>query len=182
MNNIMLDLETLGKGSNAAIAAIGAVFFEPETGEVAARFYQTIELSSAMKYGKIDASTIQWWMKQDDEARALFSEPDSMSVEEALLHFAGWISQVKKYHELKVWGNGATFDNVILENAFNAIGQDVPWPFYGNRDVRTIVDLGRKLRGINPKKDFSFEGTQHNALDDAIHQARYVSEIYQSLK
>lgn len=32
MNNLMIDLETMGKKPNAPIVSIGAVFFEPETG------------------------------------------------------------------------------------------------------------------------------------------------------
>jgi inhibitor of KinA sporulation pathway (predicted exonuclease) len=45
-----------------------------------------------------------------------------------------------------------------------------------------MVDIGRQLRGANPKKDLPFEGVQHNALDDAKHQAKYVSAIWQTLK
>jgi len=52
---------------------------------------------------------------------------------------------------------------------------------YNDRDVRTIVDLGRALLGFDPKKDMPFTGERHNALDDAIHQAKYVSAIYQAL-
>ena len=44
-----------------------------------------------------------------------------------------------------------------------------------------MVDLGRSLRGIDPKKELTIEGTAHNALDDAKFQARYVSEIYMAL-
>ena len=38
MNNVMLDLETMGKGPSAAIVTIGAVFFDPMTGELGAEF------------------------------------------------------------------------------------------------------------------------------------------------
>lgn len=80
-----------------------------------------------------------------------------------------------------VWGNGATFDNVILGNAYKATRLRQPWFFANDRDVRTIVDLGRQLRGIDPKKDLELEGVAHNALDDAKFQVRYVSEIFKAL-
>ncbi len=32
MNNLMIDLETMGKNKDAPIVSIGAVFFTPETG------------------------------------------------------------------------------------------------------------------------------------------------------
>ena len=80
-----------------------------------------------------------------------------------------------------MWGNGAGFDNVILRSAYVACGLIVPWKHWNDRDVRTIVDLGRTLLGFNPKKEMPFEGVRHCALDDAKHQARYVSAIIQQL-
>ena len=38
-----------------------------------------------------------------------------------------------------------------------------------------------KAIGFDPKRDMRFEGTRHSALDDAIHQAKYVSAIWQKL-
>lgn len=178
----MLDIETVGKGSKAAIVSIGAVFFNPLTNEVGAEFHQVINISSAAYYGEMDASTVQWWMKQSDEARAIFNDESAISLKDALGEFSEWISQIEEFKSRVVWGNGATFDNVILGNAFKAARMRQPWPFYGDRDVRTMVDLGRRLREIDPKKDLEFKGTVHNAVDDARHQARYVSAIYQALK
>ncbi|EBO5570485.1 3'-5' exoribonuclease, partial [Salmonella enterica] len=52
--------------------------------------------------------------------------------------------------------------------------------WWNDRDVRTIVELGKAI-GFDPKRDMPFEGTRHNALDDAIHQAKYVSAIWKKL-
>lgn len=181
MNDVMLDIETAGKGSKAAIVSIGAVFFDPLTNEVGAEFHQVINLASAAYYGELDASTVQWWMKQSDEARAIFNDKNAISLKDALAEFSEWINQIEEFKARTVWGNGATFDNVILGNAFKAARMRQPWPFYGDRDVRTMVDLGRRLRNFDPKKTLEFKGTVHNAVDDARHQARYVSAIYQAL-
>ncbi|HHB9818735.1 TPA: 3'-5' exonuclease, partial [Salmonella enterica] len=81
---------------------------------------------------------------------------------------------------MKVWGNGATFDNVILRGAYERAGKICPWPFWNDHDVRTLVTLGRSI-GFDPKKDMPFIGEQHNALADARHQAKYVSAIWQKL-
>ena len=35
MSEVMVDLETLGNGSNAAIISIGAVGFDPASGQIA---------------------------------------------------------------------------------------------------------------------------------------------------
>ena len=46
MKHIMLDLETMSTASNAAIVAIGAVEFEPETGKLGREFYCNVSLAS----------------------------------------------------------------------------------------------------------------------------------------
>lgn len=180
MKNIMLDLETMGNGSNAAIISIGAVFFEPKTGELGAEFYQSVSLESAMEYGSVDASTLQWWMKQSEQARSVFNDRTSLLLNEVLIEFSDWLCQLNMKN-IKVWGNGATFDNVILSNAYQALKMPRPWPYWCDRDVRTIVEMGKSLRGIDPKKDLTLQGTAHNALDDAKFQVRYVSEIFKAL-
>jgi hypothetical protein len=181
MNNIMLDLETMGTSSNAAIIAIGACFFDPKTAVVGAEFYQTIDLEDAALYGVMDPSTVLWWMQQTSEAKEVFNPKESSPLKEVLLEFNDWISQIEKLKDRIVWGNGATFDNVILANSYRTAFGSVPWGHYGDRDVRTIVDLGRTILKFDPKRDMPFEGVKHNALDDAIHQAKYVSAIYQGL-
>lgn len=183
MNNIVLDLETMGKGSNAAIVSIGAVFFNPLTGELGERFYKRIWLDSAVKYGELDASTVVWWLDQSDAARAEIDHEDSDSLPHALTDFRHFVRDERKcaFGEIRVWGNGCTFDNVIIANAFKKVDVSKPWSYAGDMDVRTIVELGRKLLNFDPKKDMPFEGEKHNALADAIHQAKYVSAIYQKL-
>jgi exodeoxyribonuclease VIII len=181
MNNVMLDLETMGNGSNSAVIAIGAVFFDPVTGELGADFYQAIELESAAKFGEMDASTVQWWLQQSEAARELFKDGDKLPLNHALIEFTEWLGQIDGFKNRVMWGNGSSFDNVILRNAYKAIDYTCPWPFYGERDVRTVVDIGRQIKDVDPKKTLTFQGVPHNALDDARHQARYVSEIYKAL-
>ncbi|GMM70859.1 3'-5' exonuclease [Alteromonas gracilis] len=183
MNNIMLYLETMGTGSNAAIVSIGAVFFNPLTSELGEEFYERIWLESAAKYGELDASTVAWWLGQSDEARAEINHNDSVGLSEAMRGFSEFVINNTKgsFTDTRVWGNGCTFDNVIIANAYKQLKLQKPWSYAGDMDVRTIVELGRKLLNFDPKKDMPFEGEKHNALADAIHQAKYVSAIYQKL-
>lgn len=182
MNDLMLVLETMGSGSNAAIVSIGACVFDIKTGEIGSTLYSEVDLSDSAKFGLMDASTVLWWMKQSDAARLALYRDNRASLSEALTRLNTFIDvTMPDFKNRKVWGNGCTFDNVILGNAYGAIGQARPWPYNGDRDVRTIVDLGRSVCGFDPKKDMPFEGAAHNALDDAIHQAKYVSAIYQRL-
>lgn len=52
MQDVMLDLETMGTDANAAIIAIGAVEFDIQNGEIGERFYAVIDLESAVAGGR----------------------------------------------------------------------------------------------------------------------------------
>jgi hypothetical protein len=177
MSNIMLDLETMGNSSDSAMIAIGACYFDPKTGNIGDEFYREIKLETSVKYGgKVDSSTVIWWMGQSDDARAKFVLNDSAS---DILDVLRELTAFVKSGSI-IWGNGSTFDNTILRNAYARLEWECPWKFWNDRGVRTIVDLGVSI-GINPKEDLKFEGVPHYALDDAKHQAKYVSIIHQAL-
>ena len=182
MNHLMIDLETMGNKPKAPIVSIGAVLFDPQSGALGEEFYTAVQLESAMVQGTVpDGDTIIWWMKQSPEARAAICADDAMPVDAALSelsHFINRHADNPKY--LKVWGNGANFDNVIIRGAYERAGHICPWQFWNDQDVRTMVTLGRAI-GFDPKRDMPFDGEVHNALADARHQAKYVSAIWQRL-
>lgn len=182
MNNLMVDLETMGNKPNAPIVAIGAVFFEPTTGELGQQFYTAVNLASDMAAGAVPSGdTINWWLMQSSEARAAITTDAAITINVAICELSAFVRQHgedPKY--LKVWGNGASFDNVILRSAYERCGLPPCWNWFNDLDVRTIVNLGR-LIGFDPKRDLPFNGDRHNALADAIHQAQYVSAIHQRL-
>lgn len=182
MNNLMIDLETMGNKPNAPIVSIGAVFFDPATGELGNSFYSVVTLKSSVGGGAVpDPDTIIWWLKQSEEARkAICDETAAMTINVALNNLNTFIRDNTNPDKVQVWGNGATFDNVILRSTYDRHFITCPWAFLNDRDVRTIVELGRVI-GINPRKDIPFEGDMHNALADAKHQAKYVSVIWQRL-
>ncbi|MGJ0580770.1 3'-5' exonuclease [Xenorhabdus bovienii] len=182
-DNLMLDLETMGTATDSAIISIGAVFFNPATGELGSSFYSPVDLTSSMQSGgAVDGDTIRWWLRQDSEARVAIAVDGLPSITEVLFELEEFVNKNTKYntHGLKVWGNGASFDNVILRSAYDREKIKPLWRWNNDRDVRTIVELGRAI-GFDPKYNMPFEGSRHNALDDAIHQAKYVSIIWQKL-
>ena len=135
-NNIMLDLETMGSGSNSAIIAIGAVRFN-ET-EITDRFYEIVDLASSVNAGLfIDPDTVMWWMEQSEAARNQFKKAGE-TLHSSLTKFSNWIQ-----NDALVWGNGASFDNVILSNAYKLTGIKQPWKFYNDRCYRTIKNLNK---------------------------------------
>lgn len=63
-----------------------------------------------------------------------------------------------------------------------ACGVEVPWKYFEPVDVRTLVDLGKRLFDFDPKKTIKFEGDKHNAIDDCKFQIKYCSAIYKKAK
>lgn len=166
-DHFVVDLETFGNGPRAAIVAIGIAFIAQ--GRIADTFYTRVNAeSSAASGGEIDASTVAWWLQQSAQARA---EVDGS---QGSVHLMTALESVEEFMHLclpntsrrYVWGNGCSFDNVILREAFKANDKDAPWPFWNDRDLRTITALYPEA------KQLPFEGTKHHALHDAVHEAK----------
>lgn len=167
MRNIMIDIETLGVRSSSVILSIGAVPFDNDA--VGAGFYRRVDIQSCLDVGlTVDASTIEWWMGQSDEARASFDEK-GVPLRTALAQ----LSELFDDDEL-VWANGVNFDLPILENAYHACGLTPPWKFCNTRDYRTVKNMfPKELLGslrIEPV-------VAHNALGDALAQTLTLQAI-----
>ncbi len=178
--HLMIDLETMGTNTNAPIVVIGAVFFDPQTGEIGPVFYIVVSLTDAMNTGAVpDGGTIEWWLKQSSEARAAILT-DQVKLRDALSRFREFINEYSDEKFVQVWGNGATFDNAILRTSYERLDIPCPWRYCNDRDVRTIVELGKTI-DFDARTVIPFEGVRHNALDDARHQAKYVTATIQKL-
>ncbi len=166
-NNVMVDLETMGNGSRSAIIAIGAVRFGMTVQD---SFYTNVSLESCMGAGlELNADTVTWWMRQSDEARkALLYNP--VPLVDALKRFSMWVGKYPK-----IWGCGATFDNVILSNAYEAVGVKRPWGYVSDMCYRTIKNLYPEVKLLR-------EGTYHKADDDAKCQAEHLIKIIKGVK
>jgi exodeoxyribonuclease VIII len=147
-------------------------------------FYEIVTLESSMFNGGIvDASTIQWWMEQDSSAKHIFNRPEQLPINIVLQRFTKWFQDNQTVRgTLPMFGNGPRFDNCILGNAYERSELDTPWQHKQDVDVRTMVLLGKDILGIDPKRSIEFKGVRHNALHDAIHQAKIISEIYRPMK
>lgn len=168
MTHIMVDLETLSTAPNAAIISIGACKFNFKTGRIGPTFYGVIEINSTLNYGMhIDSDTVQWWARQSEEARKIF-ETRGETVYGVLKDFKRFVGNA---NVANIWGNGAAFDNVILTQAYKAVGIERPWKYWGDRCYRTIKAMYPQIK---PERI----GVAHNALDDARTQAKHLIEIY----
>lgn len=187
MSKIMLDLETLSARPDAAIIAIGAVHFDVD-GVSGDPFYCLVKPESAAQYGRIDASTFVWWTQQSEEARAVFSanaQIEAVDLELALVRFVDYVHRWKAKDKTEMWGNGADFDNVILGHAFDTAGvvgncgHRKPWSFTRNRCYRTLKSLFHQNQIDQWADKHRGEYVKHNAMDDAVFQAKMAVEMLQ---
>ena len=130
-----------------------------------------------MRYGVMSGSTFKWWLGQSDAARQKVVRGRERA-EDVFSRFGSFA--VKHGDNVQPWGNGASFDIAILDHAFPRIlNKPAPWKFWNVRDVRTVKELAT---GIVRFDDKMKQGVAHTALDDAVHQAKWVSTCWQGLR
>lgn len=167
---VMLDLETMSTSSAAAIVSIGAVKFDPrgDIGTMQGSFYCTVELATCIDAGlHVSGSTIEWWLQQENEARAALRGEPRYSIEKALGEFWIWFGS----ESLPTWGNGADFDCVILHNAYEKLHGMAPFKFYHHRCFRTMKALFPNVPYVKPT-------LAHHALSDAEAQAMHLQKLF----
>jgi exodeoxyribonuclease VIII len=173
MQNVMLDLETMGITANSAIVSIGAVKFDLDLG-IINKFYEVVDLQSCIERGfDIDGKTVQWWLKQSEDARKEIADAKkAIPIKEALTKFKDWLG----YDNLQIWGNGSDFDNTILINAFQKFKVMAPWRYTANRCYRTLRYSFPTIEGVEKV------GTSHKSVDDAEYQANYLIALVEKYK
>lgn len=170
MTHVSIDLETLGTQPGSVILSIGAVKFDPATGEIGEKFYANISPNSCLEVGLVtDPDTIEWWKTQSQEARDAL-KVDRRTLSQTLVAFAEFSKEAEA-----VWGWGATFDVTLLEAAYRAAKQHVPWKFWNVKCGRTVCGLVH----ISPVRN---TGTHHKADVDAEMQAIAICQAYKKLK
>lgn len=184
-DHIMIDLETMGTDPDAAILQIGAVAFNapkshdepPSLGHCgSAQFFTHVNLQSSLDAGlRMDASTVLWWLSQDDAARqaAARSGPGAPPLEDALLQLADFVRDHSDQKRTQVWSNGIDFDVVILSTAYRLLRIDRPWPYWAPQCFRREKTRRRDIPGRVP-------AVKHHSLSDAIAQAEHLRAIQAS--
>jgi hypothetical protein len=163
--DIMIDIETGSTLPTAAIFSIGAVGFTPETNHIHKEisFYIEITHASNIALGRIlSPETMKWW-----ETQGL--APDGPhSLPEALQSLLAWIPR----RITNIWANSPSFDLVILKDACRSCNLDWPFPYWIERDVRTLKALTMPATKL---------ANSHNAYFDAVRQAFMVCNAYKTL-
>ena len=165
---IMLDIETTGITPGCNILSIGATtFFCPQR----TNFYRGIHWDNLNPDFCNETDTMEWWREQEKAvAAAAFGGKNTYC--QALQDFTNFIHERQRGHSgLHIYANGAAFDFPILEYAYKAVGLNIPWNYFERQCYSTLKAHFQRV----PKS--WFEGSKHNALDDAINQANHCEAI-----
>lgn len=139
-----------------------------------------------------DPETVKWWNEQSPEAQSAFANP--VDLREALRYFTAFLvdtlpeappKNATSLTEIRLWANDPHFDVSILAACYRACfggnawnGPAEPWHYRSPRSMKTATDMA----GMTAEDFKPFEtGVTHNALDDAVSQAKIVCEAYRRL-
>lgn len=172
VRHIMLDLETLGKKPGCCVLSIGAVEFGPHG--VGEGFKINLSVPEQQALGLlVDPDTEAWWDRQSEQARAA-ARFDPKEPETALKLFNDWVRNVGQRRGIRVWGNGANFDQPVLRAVYDAFDDAPPWEFWNERCHRTMKNLFKQVEAPAAPK------VAHDALEDAKAQAAHLVAILNS--
>jgi len=164
MNNIMLDIETLG----TVITQIGAVYFN-WTGETGKTFLVNVNIKSCLdKDLKIRYKELKFWLEIKNK---ITWNKNTIPLTKAMAELTAFCSINKKSC---VWSH--YYDLEILDIACQKLGQKLPFHYSRWKDIRTLVFLAgykREKGDVDPKT--------HNALDDCFYQVAYCCKAYSLL-
>ena len=185
MQDVMIDIETLSTRLGAVVLTIGAVVFDPESEELGQTFFIRLPAQEQIDRGAlVDMQTIRWWMDQSVEARqAAFDGPCADSVAQGLGEFSSFLKRIPE-ETLRLWSKGPAFDSAQLQILYrrfgNELGPENGWPvrYDADRDCRTLFELAYPNEAI----PVSGKRVAHDALDDAIWQARAVQTCVRKLR
>lgn len=181
-NQIMVDIEALDSNAEtAAVVSIGAVKFDLSTCDLGDTFYIEIAdhgLKDQLGRGRtMSLDTMIWWMCQSDGAREALMPPSLVKIPTARFNTPATLDKFREFVKgaAGVWGNGVTYDNIALRSLYTTYKQSCPWHWSADRCYRTYKNVHGDRAALQR------EGTHHNALADAITQAKHLIAMYKAL-
>ena len=179
--HIMCDIETTGvKPDRNHIIQICAVRFNLKTGEYDPNLFEVCLNPNTASWRSQDPSTMTWW--QDPERQPIYDSIIEKSFDSkiAIQAFAHWLGKER----LVFWGNRNGFDYMFLQSYFADCGVPFPFKFWDSKDLLSYTEglcNGANVPFIK-KNSLEFIGQKHNAIDDTLHQLKYLLHVEREVK
>lgn len=201
----MVDIETLSTEPNASVFQIAAKVFDPmlivnmeEFNEEIFRTTVQEEIDATTSFEcaslpftdarHVSKDTLEFWLKKNGETFVgIIAKSEQLKAKDMWLAFAEWMQSVhESYGErlnVHVWGNGPSFDNVILRDGLKELDESYARliPYYNDKCVRTLNYLAADMVGLNVweyrnkvSKYTKRTIVKHDAMSDVIEQINAV--------
>lgn len=178
--HVMIDLETLDVKPGAVVLSIGLVEFaaaKDGVPQLGTHYYDVLSaVEQFQRQLTSSADTIDWWEKQSPEARTVLQQSYKSLASVRTQLDAVNLMMAPRTNGTKptLWGNGSDFDNTILAELYRRFNVKPAWSYSRHRCHRTLMALCG-YAGLNDYVVIPRLGQHHNALDDAVHQAKMAS-------
>lgn len=163
MNDVMIDIETLGISPLSIITQLGGVYFDRTDGTLGDEFLRNLDIIQSLKEGfQVQGETLEWWLNRPKE-QVTFLEmyEGGFDIRQNLHDFNEFLRGAKN-----IWCH-ATFDFVHVTEALKKLDIKPSYDYTIARDIRTLQHLAHIPRVK------STQNKTHNALDDCKHQVEY---------
>lgn len=191
MKDIIIDFETFGNTSKAAVIDLAVIAFDPDPHKIESfnaiasrgkRFkFRLAEQKGERLFAK---STIKWWKDQSAEARAnLAPTIEDVTTLQGIQGFLDYCREndVDPWKS-QMWCRGMSFDFPILVDLirdierYNGVAEDEidtfalePVKFWNQRDIRTAIEAYSMVRGLTttPLEQGMLDGfVAHDSVHD----------------
>lgn len=158
--DLMVDIETLGTKPGCVVLSAAGVWFDRQLTGTYVAFNDTYSIQDMLAAGlTVDGNTAKWWMEQPNLLKMLKRMELTVSLQDSWPRVEETLKRAKR-----IWSCGPDFDPPILSRALG-----LNWPFWKNRDVRTMRDM----LVYEPGNEAS-----HDPLEDCRRQITYVRDAW----
>jgi DNA polymerase III alpha subunit (gram-positive type) len=170
--DVMVDIETTGTdSSHSHMIQLAAVRFNIETKQIDTdeMFDRCLLPVGSSRFW--DESTRIWWSQQKagvlDDILSRGEDPRTV-----LLAFTDFLARTRSPRPVRLWAKPISFEWPFLQSYMREYTVLMPIPYWNCMDLNSYING----RGHLDRKAFwaeiPFEGDQHNALFDVIHQIK----------
>jgi hypothetical protein len=180
LNHITIRVTALDARPSAAIAAIAAVAFNPETGAIADQMYCSVDIESSQREGgTIDASAFKYWLRQSAESRSELLSDVSLELREALTKLNLFVLRQGEFGSCPVWFKNLDIDAPIIYSAMAAAGIAPAWQYAHAHHVSTLIEFIPVV--VHGGCITICDRTSQNLLNDALHQSQLITSAWRAL-
>lgn len=175
--DVMIDIETTGLNPDRnAMIQLAGVKFNLATGEVSQDFFfQSMEIPPHRFW---DEGTRQWWYETTGKRDVLINQiyPRMRDPREVMTEFCQW---AMADGQLAFWSKPTHFDWPFIQSYCKDYNMSMPFHYRMANDMNTFI-RARYFPEERPVLDIPFQGSEHNALFDCLHQIQELFAHYQN--